>query len=95
MGRCTPLGAQLNCQAAQQFEHYYFTLEAAVGGLGIAVAPWHLVIDDIQTGRLVAPFGFRDSAYRYVAQRRTGGGDTLAWFCAWLQAQAHATPRPD
>jgi LysR family glycine cleavage system transcriptional activator len=50
------------------FEHYYFTLEAAVAGLGVAIAPWHLVMDDIRAGRLVAPLGFDESAYQYVAR---------------------------
>ncbi len=39
-----------------KFEHYYFALQAAVGGLGIAVAPWLLVKDDLEFGRLIAPF---------------------------------------
>lgn len=82
-------------QAGPEFEHYYFTLEAAVRGLGVAVAPWHLVMDDVQAGRLVAPLGFVASGYDYVARRRTSGPlPRLDVFCAWLQAQAAATPAP-
>lgn len=78
-----------------EFEHYYFTLEAAVRGLGIAVAPWHLVMDDLESGRLVAPFGFRLSGYRYVAQRRTARSHPrLDVFCDWLATQARAMPEP-
>ncbi len=73
------------------YEHYYFTLEAAVRGLGIAVAPWHLVMDDVQAGRLVAPLGFAVSGYDYLALRRSGAAHPrLDVFCAWLQQQAQA-----
>ncbi len=78
-----------------EFEHYYFTLEAAVRGLGVAMAPWHLVVDDVQAGRLVAPLGFVASGYDYVLRRRAGGHQhRVDVFCHWLQAQAAATPAP-
>lgn len=82
-------------QAAPEFEHYYFTLEAAVRGLGIAIAPWHLVMDDVSAGRLVAPLGFVPSGYDYVVRRRASGPlPRLDVFCGWLQAQARANPVP-
>lgn len=82
-------------QAAPEFEHYYFTLEAAVRGLGIAIAPWHLVMDDVLAGRLVAPLGFVASGYDYVVCRRASGPlPRLDVFCEWLQAQARANPVP-
>ena len=82
MGCTTPQGN------GATFDHYYFTLEAAVGGLGIAVAPWHLVADDVRAGRLVAPFGFCASGLHYVAKRRQQRNLRLDLFCHWLQAQA-------
>ncbi len=64
-------------------------------GLGIAVAPWHLVMDDVQAGRLVAPWGFVESGYHYVLQRRTAQPQPrLDTFCAWLREQAQANPPP-
>ncbi|KAA0079554.1 LysR substrate-binding domain-containing protein [Trinickia soli] len=81
-------------QPGPEFEHYYFTLEAAIGGLGVCVAPWHLVIDDIRDGRLVAPFGFQDSGYRYVAKRLRKPNRKLDKFCAWLHLQAQEAPSP-
>ena len=56
-----------NIEAAkgQRFEHFYFLLEAAVAGLGIAVAPKPLVMEDLKLGRLVAPFGFVKSGRQY------------------------------
>lgn len=81
-------------QAGPEFEHYYFTLEAAVRGLGVAVAPWHLVMDDVQAGRLVAPLGFVASGYDYLVRRRAPAHPRADVFCAWLQAQAEATAKP-
>lgn len=42
-------------------------LEAALSGLGVGVAPWAAVIDDLKVGRLVAPFGVHPSGKQYVA----------------------------
>ncbi|MDM7944505.1 MAG: LysR substrate-binding domain-containing protein [Hydrogenophaga sp.] len=79
--------------AGPVYEHYYFTLESALRGLGVAVAPWHLVLDDVLAGRLVAPLGFTASGYEYLALRRSGAAHPrLDLFCGWLQAQAGAMP---
>ena len=74
------------------YEHYYFTLQAALAGLGVCVAPRHLVADDVHAGQLLAPLGFVPSGYRYVAllgaethQARSAARQV---FCDWLQAQA-------
>ncbi len=77
-----------------EFEHYYFTLEAAVRGLGIAVAPWHLVTDDVRSGRLLAPLGFVASGYDYVLRRRAISHPRMDVFCMWLQMQAKAASIP-
>jgi LysR family glycine cleavage system transcriptional activator len=80
--------------AGPVFEHYYFTLEAAVAGLGICMAPWHLVADDVAAGRLVAPFGFCASGYQYLAKRKPQRNKALDLFCAWLQKQAAESAEP-
>ncbi|WP_028239096.1 LysR family transcriptional regulator [Stutzerimonas azotifigens] len=48
----------------QGFEHLYFLLEAALAGLGIAIAPHLLVADDLAAGRLLAPWGFSETSAR-------------------------------
>lgn len=53
----------------QSFEHFYFTLQAAVAGLGVAIGPWRLVKDDLAAGLLVAPCGFLRDGSRYVLLR--------------------------
>lgn len=41
----------------QGFAHLYYLIEAAVAGLGIAIAPKLLVEDELSSGRLIAPWG--------------------------------------
>ncbi|MNS85338.1 DNA-binding transcriptional activator GcvA [compost metagenome] len=48
----------------QGFEHLYYLLEAAVAGLGVAIAPQQLVADELASGRLVAPWGFVETSAR-------------------------------
>ncbi|WP_042672657.1 LysR substrate-binding domain-containing protein [Variovorax sp. CF313] len=88
------VGSAVRVLPGTEFEHYYFTLEAAIGGLGICIAPWHLVMDDVRAGRLTAPLGFHASGYRYVARRNGTRDEAARLFCDWLQAQAMAMPQP-
>jgi DNA-binding transcriptional LysR family regulator len=44
------------------FDHFYFSLQAAVAGLGVAIGPWHLVRDDLESGVLVAPMASSKTA---------------------------------
>ena len=89
------VGVNVQPAPGTEFEHYYFTLEAAVGGLGVCIAPWHLVMDDLRSGRLVAPFGFIASGYRYLARRQRLEDEPARLFCEWLQAQAAVMPQPE
>jgi DNA-binding transcriptional LysR family regulator len=60
----------------QGFEHLYYLLEAAVTGLGVAIAPEPLVADDLKAGRLVAPWGFSETPARlalWVPKRAADG----------------------
>lgn len=81
-GHTSPNGPKVD------YEHFYFMLEAARAGLGISVAPWPYVTDDIKAGRLVAPFGFVDSGHQYVALRRARRNRKSSLFCDWLKAEA-------
>ncbi|WP_267220603.1 LysR family transcriptional regulator [Dyella silvae] len=53
-------------QLGQAYPHLYHLIEAAVAGRGIAIAPEPLVADDLASGRLVAPWGFMDTASQWV-----------------------------
>jgi DNA-binding transcriptional LysR family regulator len=70
------------------YEHFYFMLEAASAGLGVGIAPWPYVTDDIRFGKLTAPLGFLDSGHEYVALRRGTRNSKSSIFCHWLAGQA-------
>jgi DNA-binding transcriptional LysR family regulator len=80
-------------QVADDYEHLLYLLEAAVAGLGIAIAPEPLVQSDLHSGRLIAPWGFIDSPAQWVlctparnTDRRT---DALAdWLMRELRSAA-------
>ncbi|MDR6671227.1 LysR substrate-binding domain-containing protein [Rhizobium sp. 1399] len=81
-------GIKAGAESGTEFEHFYFMLEAAVGGLGMCIAPWPLVADDIKAGRLIAPFGFTESGQSYVALRRHRRNTKASTFCEWLRKAA-------
>jgi DNA-binding transcriptional LysR family regulator len=70
----------------QGFEHTYFMLEAAASGLGIGIASHALVEHDLQSGRLVAPFGFIPSGRSYCVlhARQTASNAKVAAFRSWI-----------
>ncbi|WP_252107169.1 MULTISPECIES: LysR family transcriptional regulator [unclassified Halomonas] len=74
------------------FDHLYYLMEAAVAGLGVAIAPRLLVKDDLKSGRLVAPWGSVATPARLCLwlpdERRTGAGEQLA---AWLERELDAS----
>ncbi|MBC3480593.1 LysR family transcriptional regulator [Pseudomonas sp. SWRI77] len=79
-------------QFGQAFEHLYYLLEAAVAGLGVAIAPQQLVADDLRAGRLAAPWGFSPTcaALALWVPRRAADGraEQLAqWLRQELQLQ--------
>jgi LysR family transcriptional regulator, glycine cleavage system transcriptional activator len=90
---CTAVGQPtllLGRKPSITFDHYAHTLAAAANGLGVCVSPLHLVLDDIASGRLRAPFGFVASGYRYVARPRLPLSRKTRHFIAWLQREAAA-----
>ncbi|WP_313242024.1 LysR family transcriptional regulator [Stutzerimonas nitrititolerans] len=75
----------------QSFEHLYFLLEAALAGLGVAIAPQQLVADDLTTGRLLAPWGFVETTAHLAlwvpARRADRRAERLA---EWLRGELGA-----
>lgn len=75
-------------QFGQSFGHLYYMLEAAVAGLGIAIAPHQLVADDIASGRLLAPWKFRPTRASWVLCTARGSTDPrVALVAAWLRGE--------
>ncbi|SDX53855.1 LysR substrate-binding domain-containing protein [Lysobacter enzymogenes] len=74
----------------QTFEHFYFSLQAAAAGVGVAIGPWQLVRDEIESGVLAAPLGFvaDGSAYYLLSPTPARAGSPAALLAQWLRAQA-------
>ncbi|QGN38262.1 LysR family transcriptional regulator [Klebsiella oxytoca] len=51
--------------SGQIFDHFYFSLQAAVAGLGVAIGSWYQVCDDLNSGVLAAPLGFKEDGSCY------------------------------
>lgn len=79
-------GLAVEPSAGTRFEHFYFMLEAAVSGLGVAMAPRPLVAEDLKLGRLVAPFGFVPSGrlYHLVYPAESADSSKVQTFRAWI-----------
>ena len=83
LGTATP-------QLGQGFDHLYYLLEAAGAGLGVAIAPQQLVSADIDSGRLLAPWGFTPTGGDWALCRRAGHHDRrIDALAHWLQQQLH------
>ncbi len=68
------------------FEHLYYLLEAAIAGVGIAIAPEPLVAEDVAAGRLIAPWGFRDTGGVWLLATRQGREDArFTRLAQWLR----------
>jgi len=59
-------GCPVDDAPGQTFEHFYFSLQAAVAGLGVAIGPRRQVQDDLESGLLCAPMGFHKDGSSYV-----------------------------
>lgn len=84
--------ADIDADAGQRFEHFYFLLQAAASGLGAAIGSRPLVEDDLAAGHLVAPFGFLPTARSYVLLHPKASHDLAeaAAFRDWVVAEAGA-----
>jgi DNA-binding transcriptional LysR family regulator len=81
--------------AERSFDHFSHALEAAAAGLGVGMAPWVFVADDVAAGRLVAPLGFIRLPGRLALIRPAGRPNApLDRFAEWLVDQGARTPAP-
>lgn len=79
--------APKSLRQTQPLPHLYFLLEAAAAGLGVAIAPQALVADDLERQRLIAPWGFRQTAARWVLASRRDGDARVETLARWLGRQ--------
>jgi DNA-binding transcriptional LysR family regulator len=79
----------------QEFDHYFYLIEAAAAGLGVAVGPWAFVQRDLASGRLVAPLGFVAGEASVVALTPLEEVNPAAnIFRDWLVEEGRTTPAP-
>jgi len=79
----------------REFDHYFYMLEAAAAGLGVALSPFAFVENDLAAGRLVAPLGLVPGQAEVCALTPRGRASRAARrFRDWLVAQGAATPAP-
>jgi len=75
-------------QMGTGFDHLYYLLEAAVAGLGPAIAPEPLVAEDLASGRLAAPWGFVETQARWVlGAPRSRDNRNIAPLAQWLREE--------
>ncbi|SCZ61289.1 DNA-binding transcriptional regulator, LysR family [Epibacterium ulvae] len=75
------------------FDHHFLMAEAAASGLGVALAPQFVVMDDIDRNRLVAPFGFiADGSHYGLIQKKSDLQNTAAQKLAkWIRDEVSAS----
>ena len=79
----------------REFAHNHSMIEAAISGMGVAIAPWAFVAPDILAGRLIAPFGFTERPSRFAFLRPAGRRDVaIDAFRDWLVAEGAVSPPP-
>ena len=76
------------CPPGTSFPHLYHLLEAAIAGLGVAIAPAPLVADDLSSGRLLAPWGFRPTPAAWIlATSRRSPDHRTTMLADWLRQE--------
>jgi len=73
-----------------ELEHLYFCLQAAIDGIGVAMGYSPLVVNDIASGQLVAPFGnlTLDSPGYFIITRNERQHDPVVkTFFEWLMEE--------
>ena len=84
-------GVELDLGRAVQFDYPAFALQAALDGLGVAIARGPFVADDLAAGRLVRPFALSVPNGRgwYLIHRPEAADDAaLAAFRTWVTEAA-------
>jgi LysR family glycine cleavage system transcriptional activator len=85
LGHTLPASARFS-----RFEQMFFALEAALDGLGIALLPSALVLDDIAAGRLVVALkvaGFHERDYFWLCSPLTRQAQIGRAFASWLSEE--------
>lgn len=76
--------------SSRLMDHHFLMAEAALGGLGVALAPQAIAADDVANGRLEAPLGFDDDGtdYGLIYPKTAKVSAGVAALRDWLIAEA-------
>ena len=77
----------------QVFEHFYFVIQAAIEGLGVAMGPLALVSDELREARLVVPIkepAIRTRGYFVYAPEGSSDAPVIAALRKWLIGAGNA-----
>jgi len=86
--------ARVRNQQMLQFDHLHFVMQAAIDGLGAAMAPVSLLGHDLASGRLAAPLPhLRLPLSRYYYGVAPDAGPESQLFIAWLESLAESEMR--
>ena len=79
-------------RATRYLDHHFLIVEAAAAGLGVALCPRILALDDLRSGRLAAPLGFTPDGSEYgLIEPKTvppGAAPALTALKDWLTGAA-------
>lgn len=81
----------VDLRRAQRFDYPAYALQAAVDGVGVAMARGAFVADDLAAGRLVRPFApavSHDKGWYLVHRPELAAQPALAAFKAWVAKEA-------
>lgn len=81
-------------RTGQRFSHAGLAIEAAVLGLGVAIARLSLVTDHLASGALICPLALSTAtafAYHLVALPQVAGLREVVLFSDWLRTEARQT----
>jgi len=87
------LDGALDLRRALKFDYPAFALQAALDGLGVAIAAGPYVADDLAAGRLVRPFALavpNGRGWWFLHRQGAEPNPGLAAFRAWVRAAAAA-----
>ena len=80
---------RVESDSEKYFDHFYFSLQAASTGFGLAIGPEPIVREDIKQGLLVAPYGFKKTPIDYIilSLDRPENDRNMNTFISWLKSE--------
>ncbi|TCR65371.1 LysR substrate-binding domain-containing protein [Bosea sp. BK604] len=82
-------GLRVTAASERTFPHTYLCIEAALAGIGVALVERHLVLSEIEQGKLLAPCGWASFPGGFAAIRLSdrAAQEPARAFIGWLKAE--------